>query len=71
MVCDNILGVVVNKCLLTPYREPATEQSMETTEVQFDEVMSLTVATYKDMDEELLTRADMTQKQLHHKSQYK
>lgn len=47
----------MNIYLLTPDREPVTDQSMDTTKVHFVSHCVLL---------ELLTRAEMTQNQLHH-----
>lgn len=57
--------------LLTPYMELTTEQSMETTEVQLGEPVSFTGVTYRNMGEELLTEAEMTNRQLHHQGPHK
>lgn len=57
--------------LLTPYMELTTEQSMETTEVQLGEPMSVTGVTYRNMGEELLTEAEMINRQLHHQGPHK
>lgn len=43
-----------------------TDQSPDTTKIQFDESLSFIGVIYRSMDEELLTRAEMAQKQLHH-----
>ena len=40
-------------------------QSTDTAEAQFGET-EFYLVTERDMDEELLTRAEMTQRQLHH-----
>lgn len=52
--------------LLTSYMELTTEQSMETTAVQLGEPASFIRVTYRNMGKELLTEAEMTNRQLHH-----
>ena len=42
--------------------------SMDTTKVQLGEPMSFIEATYRNIGQELLTRAEMTQRQLYHPS---
>lgn len=54
----------VNKCPLTPNREPTTDQSKDTTEVQLGELMSFIEVTYRYVGQELLTGAELTPRQL-------
>lgn len=55
-----------NTRLLTPDWEPTTEQSMDITKVQLDEPVSFIGVAYRNMNEELLSGAEITQTQLHH-----
>ena len=48
-------------CLFIPDREPTTDRSTDTTEVQFDEPMSFIGVTYKNKGEGSLLGAEMTQ----------
>ena len=53
------------KCLL-PDREPMIDQSENTTTAELGEPVSFIGVTYRNMGKELLTGAEMTQRQLHH-----
>lgn len=50
--------------LLAPDREPTTNQSMNTAEVQLGGSMTFIWVTYRNKDERLLRVAKMTQRQL-------
>lgn len=52
--------------LLTPDKEPMTDQSTNATQVQLGEPRSFTGFTYRNMGEASLTGAEMTQIQLHY-----
>lgn len=55
------------KHLLTPAREPMTDQLKDTTRVQLDGPVSFVEGIYRSMGERLLlTRAERTRRQLRH-----
>jgi hypothetical protein len=53
----------MNKYLLTPDREPKTDQNVNTTKVLVGEPKTFTIVTYQNMGAGLLTVAEMTQRQ--------
>lgn len=55
-------------CLVTSDKEPMKDQSMDATNVQLNGPMSFIGATYRNMGEELVTKAEMSQRQLFHQS---
>lgn len=57
VVCETFPGEMQHKCLFTPDKELITNLKYNTTKVQLGEPLSLLG---------LLTRAGMTQRQLHH-----
>lgn len=54
--------------LPTQLQEPMTDQSIDTTKTQLDELMSFIGVTYRSMAEGLLAGAEMTQTQHHHQN---
>jgi hypothetical protein len=58
----------LNKCLFTLDSEPTTDQGMDSTTIQLGGPMSFIGATYRNMGEGLLTGAEITLGQPHHKS---
>ena len=54
-----------NTHLFTLDRNPTTDQSTDTTKVQLGKPMSFIGVTYRTMGEGLLTRAEMTQRQVY------
>lgn len=52
----------MHKHILNPDGEPTTDQSEDVTKVQIGESLNFIRVTYRDMGDELLTRAEMTQK---------
>lgn len=53
-------------CLLPSHREPATDQSKDTSKIQLSKPMAFIRVPCRNMSERLLTEAEMTQRQLHH-----
>lgn len=69
LLCDKIFpGETQHMCLLTPDKEPITDQNTETTKVQLGEVWVLLGVPYLNISDALLTGAEMTQRQLYHQS---
>lgn len=64
--CDTLPWGDVNKYVLTPNKEPKTDQSSDNTRDHLGEPLSYT--TWKNMAERLLIEAETTQRQLHHQS---
>lgn len=58
-------GDTTHTCLITPNREPMTDQSMGIIKVQLGEAMSLTEVSYRNTGKRLLTGAQMIQRQLY------
>ena len=52
----------MNKCLLTPDKEPITDLRIDTIKVQIDEQISFIGVTYRNMGEGLLIGTEMTQR---------
>ena len=52
--------------LLTPDRKLTTDQSTETTSVQFGKPKCFNRVAYRNMGDGLLTEAEMSQRQPHH-----
>lgn len=66
LLCDKTFsGEMQHTNLLAPNMNPMTNQRKGTTKVQFDKPMSCTGIVYKNMDVRLLTRSEITQRQLH------
>lgn len=66
-LCDKPLpGEKQHAHLVTPDRDPITDQSTDTTKGQLGEPMNSLGFVYRNMGERLLTGAEMTQRQLHH-----
>lgn len=64
--CDKISPEETHR--LTPDRDSNADQSTDTTKVQLSEPKNFIGVTYRSMGEGLLTRAKMTQRQLHYQS---
>lgn len=56
----------VNKQLLSPDKEATEDQSKNTTQVHLDELISFIGVPHRNMNEELLARAERGQSELHH-----
>ena len=69
MLCDIVFpGKIQHTHLLPQDRVPMTDEKTDTNKAQLGKPMSFIEVIYRSMSEGLFTRAEMTQRQLHHKS---
>lgn len=76
LLCNRIIPHCVN-CYVAlflgihfPDKTPMTEKNTDIIKVQFGELMNCIGIIYRNMVEELLTRAEMTQRQMNNKSSH-
>lgn len=66
LLCDiTFLREIQHVHLPTARKEPITDPSMDTTKFQFGKTMGFIGVTYRNMEEGLLARIQMIQRQLH------